>query len=157
MARYARAGYFRRMIYDQSFLKLPQMGWIVCVGLLLAVTGCESDGGYASSGYRGRSSTQVAAYQDDYDYYPGYETYYSRNRHEYVYRDGNSWVRRSQPRGVTVDALRTAPTVRMNFHDAPEQHHTETIKTYPHNWRDTNHDGKIDEKDRRDQRDNDRR
>lgn len=77
----------------------------------------------------------VAVAQDDYDYYPGYEVYYSRNRHEYVYRDGNSWVRRPQPRGITVDVLRAAPSVRVDFHDAPERHHDTVVHSYPRNWR----------------------
>ena len=168
MAPIELAGYFRRMIYDQSFLRLPQMGWIASVALLLAVTGCESDGSYYASA-RSRPSTQVVAYQDDYDYYPGYETYYSRNRHEYVYRDGTTWVRRPQPRGVSVEAIRIAPSVRVDFHDTPERHHAEVVKAYPHDWRDTNHDGRIDERDRprdtnhdgrideRDRRDDDKR
>ena len=74
------------------------------------------------------------AYQDDYDYYPGYETYYSRNRHEYIYRDGDRWVRRSEPRGVTVTALFSAPAVRLDFHDSPEQHHNTVVQAYPRNW-----------------------
>lgn len=143
------------MIYDQAFLKLPQMGWIVCAALLLAVTGCESDGAYYSSS-RSRPSTQVV-YQDDYDYYPRYETYYSRTRHEYVYREGNSWVRRPQPRGVSAEVLVSAPRVRVDFHDSPEQHHAEIVKTYPHDWRDTNYDGRVDEKERREARENDKR
>ena len=90
------------------------------------------------------SPTAVAAAQpviqapadalDDYDYFPGYETYYSRNRHEYVYRDGNAWVRRSEPRGVTVSALLALPSVRVDFHDSPELHHSSVVRSYPKNW-----------------------
>ncbi len=71
---------------------------------------------------------------DDYDYYPSYGIYYSRNRHEYVYIEGNHWVRRSEPRGVTVQVLLATPTARMNFRDAPEYHHTAVVQSYPKDW-----------------------
>ena len=91
------------------------------------------------------SPTAVAAAQpviqapadalDDYDYFPGYETYYSRNRHEYVYRDNNAWVRRPQPRGISADILLAAPSVRLDFHDSPERHHDNVVRSYPHDWK----------------------
>lgn len=102
-----------------------------------------------------------AVVQDDYDYYPGYETYYSRNRHEYVYREGNRWVRRPQPRGITVDLLFAAPSVRVDFRDSPERHHDNVVRSYPRNWKrpDRNHDDKDDRRDGKkdDRRDGDRR
>jgi hypothetical protein len=86
-------------------------------------------------------------YQDDYDYYPNYELYYGRQHHEYIYRDGDRWVRRAQPM-VGIDRLRSAPAVQLRFHDSPEQHHREVIRTYPRNWRgpvvDRNRDGYDD-------------
>jgi hypothetical protein len=91
--------------------------------------------------------------QDDYDYYPAYETYYSRNRHEFVYREGNTWVRRPEPRGVAVSVLLAAPSVRLDFHDAPEQHHNSVVRSYPKNWappgksRDAKDDRKPEKKD----------
>jgi hypothetical protein len=72
--------------------------------------------------------------QDDYDYYPAYETYYNRTRHEFVYRDGANWVRRPQPNRVTPEAMMAAPSVRMDFHDSPELHHDSVTKSYPKNW-----------------------
>lgn len=105
--------------------------------LLSVLTGCVADGPSPRSGYRGPPAVQVravVAFQDDYDYYPAYETYYSRNRHEYVYRDGNTWVRRATPPGVAVNVLAAASVVRLDFHDSPEQHHTSVIQTYPRNW-----------------------
>jgi hypothetical protein len=124
----------------------------VLLPLLLAAgfAGCASDQGYYSnSSYRGRPSTHVAAvatYNDDYVYYPAHETYYSRNRHEYVYRDGNAWVRRPQPNGVTADVLIQTPSVRLDFHDSPERHHDAVVKQYPRTWRyDRNRDG-IDDR-----------
>ncbi len=82
------------------------------------------------------------AVNDEYDYYPAYETYYNRTRHEYVYRDGNAWVHRATPpRDVKAEVLLRAPNVRMDFHDSPEQHHETIVKTYPHNWvKDEHHD-----------------
>lgn len=77
----------------------------------------------------------VAVMQVDYDYFPGYETYYDRSRHEYIYRDGDAWVRKSKPRGVTADVLLAAPSARMDFHDSPERHHSAVVKTYPKTWK----------------------
>jgi hypothetical protein len=72
---------------------------------------------------------------DDFDYYPGYETYYNRTRHEYVYRDNNAWVHRATPPSeVKEDVLLRAPSVRMDFHDSPEAHHDAIAKSYPKNW-----------------------
>ncbi|MEZ0218162.1 MAG: hypothetical protein ACAH89_13580 [Rariglobus sp.] len=71
---------------------------------------------------------------DDYDYYPSYGVYYSRNRREYVYLDGGRWVRSPEPRGVTVQVLLSTPTVRMGFRDAPEHHHSAVVQSYPKNW-----------------------
>ena len=76
----------------------------------------------------------VVVIEDDYVYYPQYETYYSNSRHQYAYRDGRSWVSRPAPRGVSVDVLFASPSVRMNFHDSPAQHHATVIKQYPKNW-----------------------
>jgi hypothetical protein len=110
---------------------------VIGLSLFAAFTGCvdESSGGY-------REHVQVeATYQDDYDYYPEYETYYSRNRHEFVYLDGSVWVRRPEPRGVSATVILAAPSVRLDFHDAPERHHNTVIRSYPRTWRgpETNH------------------
>lgn len=97
--------------------------------------------------------------QDDYEYYPNYEVYYSRNRHEYVYLDGGSWVRRPQPSGVTLDVLVHSPSVRLDFHDAPELHHSSVVRSYPRNWkhaekrRDRKDNSREDKNDRNDRRD----
>ena len=63
------------------------------------------------------------AVQDDYVYYPNYECYYSVSRHQYAYREGNAWVARPAPRGVSVNVLLASPSVKMDFHDSPAQHH----------------------------------
>lgn len=96
------------------------------------LTGCVVAGPAQHPRYQPR--TQVAvAYEDDYDYYPNYEIYYSRSRHEYVYLDGHSWVRRAEPRGVSIDVLFAAPSVRMDFRDSPEKHHGAVILKHPKN------------------------
>lgn len=114
---------------------------------LLAFAGCatSADYGYASGG--------VAYYDnDDYVYYPAYETYYSPVHHVYVYRDHDRWVRRSAPPSTFA---RGSVSVQMNFHDSPEHHHSEVVHTYPRTWQrqSTNqHDDHHGDHDRRDDR-----
>lgn len=72
--------------------------------------------------------------QDDYVYYPGYQIYYSSKRRQYIYRDGRSWVSRPAPPRVSVDVLFASPSVRLDFHDAPANHHAAIIRTYPKTW-----------------------
>jgi hypothetical protein len=98
---------------------------VPCVAFLLTLAGCAYEAGYASG------SVAVVA-SDDYVYYPGYEVYYSNTHHRYIYRDGNRWVTRPQPPRTWS---REAPSVHMEFHDTPERHHTEVVRTYPRNWR----------------------
>jgi hypothetical protein len=72
--------------------------------------------------------------QDDYIYYPNYQVYYSSSRHQYAYREGSAWVSRPAPPGVTVSVLRASPSVKMDFHDSPENHHAAVVQKYPKNW-----------------------
>ena len=111
-------------------------GWLsgVLLGSSLLATGCV----YANPNNRVvyREPARVAVIeQDDYVYYPQYEVYYSNRRHEYGYRNGNSWAWRPAPPGVSVNVLYSSPSVRMDFHDSPEQHHTTVIRNYPRNWK----------------------
>jgi len=97
------------------------------------LSGCVAGRGEVrvhSSGY-----VQAEVMTDDYVYYPGYEVYYSSNRHSYVYRDGRNWVTRPAPPRVAIDVLLASPSVRVDFHDAPAQHHANVVKSYPKNWR----------------------
>ena len=112
-------------------------GFLFGTVIIASSTGCGTEGSGQVTVYQDRPTVQgyaTVSFQDDYDYYPGYETYYSRNRHEYVYRDGNTWVRRSEPRGVSVSVLLAAPSIRLDFHDSPEQHHGTVVQSYPRNW-----------------------
>ena len=81
-------------------------------------------------GIRGRAARRASCVeapvfvaQDDYVYYPNYECYYSVSRRQYAYREGNAWVSRPAPRGVSVDVLMRSPSVKMDFHDSPANHH----------------------------------
>ena len=140
----------------KNLLTASAASLIVFTSLLTALTGCAPAASSPAPVAEASAAAPVSAaaamvVQDDYDYYPGYEVYYSRNRHEYVYRDGNSWVRRSQPRGITVDLLFASPSVRVDFHDAPERHHDVVVRSYPRNWQrpDSKHDDRDDKKDDR--------
>lgn len=115
-----------RIFHTVGFARL-----LASMTFLTALTGCFVGG---SGGYRGHVQTTVS-FEDDYDYYPSYETYYSRNRHEYVYLIDNVWVRRPEPRGVSVSVFLAAPSVRLDFRDAPENHHRTVIQSYPRTWR----------------------
>ncbi len=69
---------------------------------------------------------------DEYMYYPSAEVYFSPNRGEYLYREGDQWVRRREPpRGFD----RRSAAVRLQFRDGPERHDDEVRSTYPRNWR----------------------
>ena len=111
---------------------------VVCLGSTAGMlTGCVGYVGQArgGSGYGPRPAVEATVVmQDDYVYYPGYDLYYSNNRHQYYYQDGGAWVSRPAPRGVSVDVLFASPSVRMDFHDSPARHHAEVVKQYPRNW-----------------------
>jgi hypothetical protein len=72
--------------------------------------------------------------QDDYVYYPGYEVYYGGNRHQYYYREGRTWVTRPTPPRVSAEVLLAAPSVHLDFHDAPAAHHAAVVRQYPRQW-----------------------
>jgi hypothetical protein len=107
---------------------LQRLVLLLGAGFLLALTGCNgtSSGGYVSAGTTGEYLGD-----DEYVYYPDYEVYYARNRHQYMYRDGRSWVTRPAPAGISVDVLLASPSVRMDFHDRPDRHHAEIVREYP--------------------------
>lgn len=103
---------------------LFSVGLVMCATLLVTLTGCV-----------GYEEPYVFAAQDDYVYYPNYECYYSVSRHQYAYREGNTWVARPAPPGVTVNVLQASPSVKMDFHDPPVKHHAAVVKQYPKNWK----------------------
>jgi len=87
--------------------------------------------------------------QDDYVYYPNYAIYYSSQRHQYAYLENGAWVLAPAPQGVSVDVLLASPSVNMDFHDSPANHHAEMVQKYPKNWKPSgaNQDRKEDRKD----------
>jgi hypothetical protein len=119
------------MNYKKHFLKTDKAGFVLCAVLLTSLTGCV---GYVD-GPRAEVYVPPPAVvvQDDYVYYPDYEVYYSGSRHQYFYMDGGAFVSRPAPRGVSVDVLFASPSVRMNFHDSPANHHAEIVRQYPGN------------------------
>ena len=105
----------------------------LCAALLCTLTGCVGYVNGPSAGYYAQPGVVVA--QDDYVYYPQYECYYSVGLHQYAYREGNNWVARSAPHGVSPEVLMASPSVKMNFHDSPAQHHADVAKQYPKTWK----------------------
>jgi hypothetical protein len=125
------------MNYKKHFFKTDKAGFALCAVLLTTLTGCV---GYVEGP---RAGVYVAppvvvtgvVVEDDYVYYPDYEIYYSSSRHQFFWPEGGAWVARPAPRGVTVDVLFASPSVRMNFHDSPANHHAEIVRQYPKNWK----------------------
>jgi hypothetical protein len=114
------------------FIQTNKVGFVLCAALLGTLTGCV---GYVDGPRTGvYVAPPVVVVQDDYIYYPGYQVYYSSSRHEYAYREGRTWVSRPAPRVVSVDVLLASPSVRMDFHDSPANHHAAVVKQYPKNW-----------------------
>jgi hypothetical protein len=72
--------------------------------------------------------------QEEYVYYPRYRVYYSSRSHQYIYQDRRAWVSRPTPPGVSVDVLFAAPSVRVDFHDHPSNHHASVERQYPKKW-----------------------
>ena len=114
------------------FFKTDKVGFMLGAVLLGTLTGCVGYVDGPRAGYYAEPSVVVV--QDDYVYYPGYEVYYSSSRHQYAYREGRAWVSRPAPRGVSVNVLLASPSVRMDFHDSPAQHHAAIVRQYPKNW-----------------------
>lgn len=107
-------------------------------GLLLVIglTGCVDHGSRPAQGSVYEDNSAVFLVQDDYVYYPSYQCYYSASQRRYAYRDHDVWVARPAPPGATINVLQTSPSVRMNFHDSPANHHAVIVKQYPRNWKD---------------------
>ena len=120
------------MNVKKLFFKTDKVGFVLGAVLLGTLTGCVGYVDGPRAGYYAEPS--VAVVQDDYVYYPGYEVYYSSSRNQYAYREGRAWVSRPAPRGVSINVLQTSPSVRMDFHDSPAQHHAAIVRQYPKNW-----------------------
>ena len=119
--------------------KCSKIGFALGAALLGALTGCVGyvDGPHQARVYAPPPPVYVeagVAMQDDYVYYPGYQVYYARNRRQYVYREGRSWVWRPAPPRVSVDVLYASPSVWLDFHDSPAIHHATVVRQYPKHW-----------------------
>ena len=113
------------------FFPANKVELVLCGVLLGTLTGCV---GYVDGPRAGvYAAPPVVVVQDDYVYYPDYEIYYSNSRHQYAYLEGRAWVSRPAPRGVSVDVLLRSPSVRMDFHDSPANHHAEVVRQHPGN------------------------
>jgi len=119
----------------QFFSKAGPAGCVLGAVCLLSLTGCV---GYVDRPAQGSVYVEpyaTFAVEDDYVYYPSYECYYSASRHQYAYREGNAWVARPAPHGASVEVLRASPSVKMDFHDSPANHHATVAQQYPKNWK----------------------
>jgi hypothetical protein len=116
------------MNHQKLFNPASSGAFTLAAVLLVTMTGCV---GYVDGP---RAENHVVYEQDDYVYYPGYDVYYNRSRHQYAYLEGGAWYYRPAPRGVSIDVLRASPSVRMDFHDSPAHHHAEVVQKYPRNW-----------------------
>jgi len=125
-----------------------RLGLAVGVLLLLAAAGCNSSPGWGGwSTHPTVAQLQISrGIQPNWVYYPAYETYYSSNYQQYIYRDTrfpdprfpdtNVWVISEEPMApATAEMLQATPTVEMQFHDSPMAHHAEIAREFPRNWR----------------------
>jgi NADPH-dependent 2,4-dienoyl-CoA reductase/sulfur reductase-like enzyme len=143
----------------KHFLKTNKVGFVLGAVLLAALTECA--GNANAQGIKITVTppilvvappvvvAPVVVVQDDYVYYPNYGVYYNSHRHQYYYLRGDAWVWAPAPEGVSVDVLLASPSVRMDFHDSPANHHAEMLQKYPRNWKssDAHQDQKEDRKD----------
>ena len=121
-----------------SLLNKPT-GLMLAAVLLGAVTGTGCVG--RIFGWQARVQTmpfKVEPYaflaNDDYTYYPQYETYYSHRQNEYAYWNQGAWLLRPTFTGVPMKVLLASPSVDMTFHDAPANHHAAILAEYPQTW-----------------------
>jgi len=123
------------MVKTKVSTRFCQTGFILGAALLVSLTGCVAYVDRPPQGSVYVEPVATFAVEDDYIYYPSYGVYYSNNRHQYAYRERNEWVARPAPPGVSVNVLLASPSVRMNFHDSPANHHAVVVKQYPKNWK----------------------
>jgi hypothetical protein len=79
-------------------------------------------------------SATTTAGLDDYIYYPALGIYYNRTRHQYVYLNHGIWETTTVAGAVPAEVLQSSPSVHMEWHDSPRNHHAEVVQQYPQNW-----------------------
>ncbi len=145
------------MINRKFFFQTDQAVCVLGAVLLVTLTGCVGyvDGPRAGAYVEPAVQVDVGFVgQDDYVYYPGYQMYYGSRSHRWYDREGSSWVAHPAPREVSVEVLHSSPSVRMDFHDSPANHHSEVVQKYPKNWAPSgSHQGQKENR-KDDQRDN---
>ena len=143
--------YSHSMNNKKLFLKTNKVGFVLGAVLLVALT---ENAGYAGGVRVGIDWAPVVVVappgvvvappvvvapavvvQDDYVYYPDYGVYYNSGRHQYYYLRGDAWVWAPAPEGISVDVLLASPSVHMDWHDSPANHHKEMIQKYPRDWK----------------------
>jgi hypothetical protein len=133
------------------FLKTNKAGFVLSTALLVALAECAGSAYGQGVGIIIRPPVVVIAppavvvapvvvapplvIQDNYVYYPSYGIYYNTGRHQYAYMEGGAWVNAPAPSGVSVDVLLASPSVNMDFHDSPANHHDAMVRMYPKNWK----------------------
>ena len=127
------------MINKKHFLKINKFGFVLGAVLLAVLTENAVHAGGVSIGIDVTPpvvvvAPPVVAVQDDYVYYPDYDVYYNSSRHQYVYLHAGLWISAPEP-GVSLPALLASPSVNMDWHDSPANHHKEMLEKYPKNWK----------------------
>jgi len=129
-------------------LKTNKVGFVLGAVLLAALTECvgNADGQNVVITVPPPVVMTPAVIQDNYTYYPSYGVYFNKHGHQYYWLKGDAWVTQPEPQGVKADVLLASPSVDMDFHDSPANHHKEMLQKYPKNWKpsavhqDQNHD-----------------
>jgi hypothetical protein len=118
---------------------ISKIGFVLCAVVAGGLVGCvryvESPRG--SGAYAEPPSVYVESgimSQPEYVYYPGYQVYYRNSTRQYIYREGRSWVSRPTPPHVSANVLFASPSVRLDFHDHPSNHHATVARQYPKHW-----------------------
>jgi hypothetical protein len=129
----------------KHFFKTNQAGYLLGAMLVGALTNSVGSADAQSIGITVKPPVVVVVappvvapavvIPDNYVYYPNYGVYYNRSRHQYRYLKGDVWVSQPAPEGVAVDVLLASPSVNMDFHDSPANHHAAMVQKYPRNWR----------------------
>lgn len=129
------------MIGAMMLFTLPIAGRIArCSGLwlVLALAGCNSDGGLIGPG--SRYPGELAAYaprmgtKATYTYYPRYEAYYDHAAEQFCYPNGDQWESKPTVLGSTTREVFNAPKVPFAFPDHPSRYHWQVKQAYPTNW-----------------------
>ena len=118
---------------------IGKIGFALCAAFAGALTGCFRyvDGPRGGASYVEPPPAYVESgvvAQPEYVYYPSYEVYYNNHTRQYIYREGRSWVSRPEPARISAHVLFASPSVRLNFHDHPSNHHETVIREYPKHW-----------------------